>query len=688
MHHPDDLVRCVTDVMGISGQVGVDVSDPSEEPLELELLSEDAPGESDRTVIQSRPAVPPPLPPPALPPPAAGPPPLVRKAARVDPFSDPPAEPRLPMGASPDEKVQFFRERLKAKEDFFGRVRDAYQLLRDELEGSERELAGPPARISMSASAARDQAEQALTQLRAEHERVRHDLDAAQTELSRGVHETATLRQDAEERAQSLSQLLNETMQEREEENKTWSARLADGERKLSLLQEEVDHLASELDERSQQLAAVQGGAGELQAAMAEIRQHAQEDTAALAEKLENLQAENAALSSELATQRASVEIKEADLAAELARGEATANAVTEAQEAVQSIRAEWEAERVTWQEKEREAQTIQESLEQRLAEGEARQAELRGELEAVHEAEQQSAGAESRLVELEAELSSRDDEVNGLRSEVERLEQQRAEQEADSGARFTELGNQLDEKEHQLLEREAQLQAKEAQLQAQGAELQEKQDELRAELQAEVEAKEAQLQETQTQLQDAQSQLQAKEAELQEATSKRSAQEEKVSQAVEEAQQTEARAHSAEVELQRAEVRARAAEAEATEAERRARDAAMRITQLEASLHDADTRADAAQSALAKTAQPAPSSGSNPPSGDKALRVRLSDLTLELQTLRSKLAQAQGSGLSAEVARLRDELEAQRAENDFLTGELDRVQSSGFDGESPSDLV
>ena len=623
---PNDLVRCVTDVLGLAAMNGDEGG--IEEPMELEALLEDASAEPERTVLQSRPSLPPvapPLPqsmPPPLPSATGGPPPLARKTARADPFADLPAEPRLAMGASPDEKVQFFRERLKAKEDLLSRVRDGYQALRNDLEGAERDLA--TARKDLDErQRARDQAEQALTELRTEHARVSKDLDAAQTELSLGAHETATLRQDAEERAQSLSQLLNETMQEREEENKQWSAKLADGERRLALLQEEVDHLASELEARGQELATVQGGAGDLQAAMEEVRQRAQEDSAVLGEKLEQLQQENAALSSDLSAQRAALEIKEADLAAEIARSQATSNAVAEAEETAQAMRDEWQAERQSWEEKQREAQAIQESLEQRIAEADARQAELRGELEAVQEVEQQGAGAESRLVELEAELSSRVDEVNGLRSELETLAQERAQQEADSAARLADLSAQLDAKEGQL------------------------QETISAHSDQEARA----------------SQHQAKAAE-----------------ALDEAQRTEARAHSAEVELSRAEGRARAAEAEAAEAEGRARDAAERIAHLEASLQDAEARAEAAQSALAKAAQPPPSSGSNPPGGgDKSLRVRISDLTLELQTLRTKLAQAQGSGLSAEVARLRDEVEAQRAENDFLTGELDRLQGGNL---------
>jgi CheY-like chemotaxis protein len=65
-----------------------------------------APGDS---AVLSPTLTPPPLP-------GAAPPPL-RPTKIIDPFEDLPPEPRLPLGASTDDKVGFFRERLKAKEE-------------------------------------------------------------------------------------------------------------------------------------------------------------------------------------------------------------------------------------------------------------------------------------------------------------------------------------------------------------------------------------------------------------------------------------------------------------------------------------------------------------------------------------------------------------------------------------------
>jgi len=606
---PADLVKCVEGLLGLEGR-NSDV-DEAEEPLELEALPEEAPEESERTVIQARPSIPPPLPIAA-----AGPPPLKVRAPRTDPFAELPADPRLPMGASPEEKVQYFRERLKAKDDLLAKVRDSYQVLRDDLESADRDLSAARKELE-ERTRALEHSEQSLAQLRTDQARISAELDAAQTELSRGVHETATLRQDAEERAQNLSQLLNEAMQEREEDNKQWSAKLADSERKLALLQEEVEHLASELEARGQELGGAKGRSDELQAQLKELRQRAQEESAALSERLERLEGEKEGLASELAAERAALEVKEADLAAEAARAEAASGAVAEAEAALQAAREEWEKERQELESKQeelhRESQSMQETLEQRAAEAEAKQAELRGELEALQEVQQQASGAEARLAELEAELSSKVDELNGLRDEIERSRQDHGQEAAEASSRIAELV----------------------------------------------------------------ASLAAKETELREAVEARAADESRLTEALQEAERTEARAHSAEVELQRAEARARSAEAEAAEAEGRARDAESRLAHAEASAQEAETRAEAAQAALAKAGPPHSSSGSSPPgSSDKALRVRVSDLTLELQALRAKLAQAQGGGLSAEVARLKDELEAQRAENDFLTAELDRVQS------------
>src|SRR6185369_8013150 len=91
-------------------------------------------------VPEEKAAKPPPLPP-KLPPrpsnaakpsaaPAAIPPP--RNKAGGDPFNEPP-EPRPPKG-SPDEKLDFFRQVVKIKNDTLGRARQLYQEREQEAE--------------------------------------------------------------------------------------------------------------------------------------------------------------------------------------------------------------------------------------------------------------------------------------------------------------------------------------------------------------------------------------------------------------------------------------------------------------------------------------------------------------------------------------------------------------------------
>jgi predicted nucleic acid-binding Zn-ribbon protein len=75
---------------------------------------------------------------------------------------------------------------------------------------------------------------------------------------------------------------------------------------------------------------------------------------------------------------------------------------------------------------------------------------------------------------------------------------------------------------------------------------------------------------------------------------------------------------------------------------------------------------------------------------------VRVSDLTLELQAMRGRIQQLQknqGAVSAEELATLREDLEAQRAENEFLSAELERtserlqeLQSQVSQGQSGSE--
>lgn len=710
---PEDLVRRVQAMLALGLSADVESEDDLD-PLEPETLHDELPDEAAKDQ-----PLPPASPAPGLAPRGASPPPLPgappplspRRQPRPDPFAELPPEPRLPMGASPDDKVTFFRERLKAREDLLARVREAHQLVRDDLQGAERDLT--VARKDLEdRQRLRESIDQQLAQARAEQARTQIALDAALVDLSRGAHETATLRQDAEERAQSLSQLLNATLREREEESKRWSQKYADSERKVGLLQEEVDYLAGQLEEKTSALTAALQAGEALQGALAQARQGSQEEAAALSEQFARLQADKDALTADLGAQQASVAVKEADLSAEMARAEAIAAELAEAVSALTTARQEWTGEREALEEHIRDLDSQREALEQRVGEAETSQAELRGELEAVHELQAEMAGHEGRAVELESILSSKEAETDELRAELGRAHEERESLQDELAGQLANLAGQLQAKDRELQKAIAALtgqtdQANEARQVTEAAlgqseALREELRGLAARSQAteaekwdaevrlrefEAQVKEAALrtQDAQGQLRELEAQVQAAQLEAQEArlssqdTSGRAAAVEEALQEAEqrtqqlelEAQLSNARAEAAEAARQKAEAQAVAARAEAEQADRVRDQAVSRLTEV-------------IKSPPPSAVSPAPVAGG---AGEKALRVRVSDLMTENQALKAKLQQqgAQGADGGA-LERLREELEAAKAENEFLTGQLERREAEGAEPETSLD--
>jgi chromosome segregation ATPase len=207
--------------------------------------------------------------------------------------------------------------------------------------------------------------------------------------------------------------------------------------------------------------------------------------------------------------------------------------------------------------------------LEQRTGESAGEVAELRGQVEALQQADREwqdrMSGLENQLVRFEAALSSREEESAGLRAELKQALAEREQLQDEMAGQISQLAQQLREKDKQIL------------------------------------------------------------------------------------QATQAQAHA----------------------------------QAQAQLANQAAQAAQAAAHVAQTAQAAarpPSSPGNPAAEKEAasLRVRLSDISAELKALRAKSAKAaSGGGASAdEVAKLRDELEAQRAENDFLNNEIERLRA------------
>jgi chromosome segregation ATPase len=124
-------------------------------------------------------------------------------------------------------------------------------------------------------------------------------------------------------------------------------------------------------------------------------------------------------------------------------------------------------------------------------------------------------------------------------------------------------------------------------------------------------------------------------------------------------------------------------------EAETRAEAAEGRLADLEAEVDDARGATKQAEAARAKAerdlqkaqAAPAPSPATVSPgtASEKQLRVRVSDLMEEVKALKSKLQKAGGGGGSAEIAKLKEEIESLKAENNFLTEEMERTRDAGI---------
>jgi ParB family chromosome partitioning protein len=596
-------------------------------PPVLQLTREAREGSAPGDTAVPAPAMsPPPLP-------GSAPPPL-RPLKIVDPFEDIAPEPRLPLGASTDEKVAFFRERLKAKDELLGKVRQAFQALHDDASAREREGAGLRRSLE-EVRAVRLEREGQLAAAHQEAVRLTEALEESQAQLSRKTHEGVQVQQEAEERAQSLSELLNATLQEREQSDKQWGAKLAEAERKVALLQEEVDHLAAEGEGLQTREKAQMDALSQLQDALAAARADSQREAAAVAELLTQREHERDAVVAELESTRKEVEAKDEEIRAEQARAAAVAtdleelaqqftalsadkeSAVGEAASQVQDLTAQLT-----------EAQTQAAELDSRVAESEARQAELRGELEALQqgsaEAHEQIAAVEGRGAELEAELQSKTEEAEGLRRELETVRADWESMQDDLAGQIANLTAEKQGKDREILSRDRDLLTKQKELTSKERELAMSLERREQEWQEDLASRE----------QNWQAAVDSKEHELQMAL--------------------QTKEHEWQMEMQNKEHQW---QMELQNAERELEEALQR---------ESEARAAPAAAPEGRTAN------------EQALRVRVSDLTLELQAMRKRFQQLQQGQSSADsnkvVAGLREELEAQRAENEFLSAELERT--------------
>jgi len=299
---------------------------------------------------RARPAAPPP--PPGAPSAAAGPPPVPPPVpaqkpqaplARVkihasrdgkDPFdvlSEWPRDPAPPKG-TPEEKLEFFRERLRARDGFLAKVRDAVA----DMKAYSAELAGE-----------RDLLQKDLESERSRTADLEHRLGEAGQDAAAQAARIEDMRRQIEESdatRQSLSDVLSETMQQHEAAEQAWSGRIAESDADRARLEAELAEQAEaharavaalEADRADERARAEATRAGEAEAharALEEARAEREKDrvdmTARMAlaeERITALGVERDGLAADV--RRLEAEVAGRDEAAAAARREAEAEA-------------------------------------------------------------------------------------------------------------------------------------------------------------------------------------------------------------------------------------------------------------------------------------------------------------------------------------------------------------------------
>jgi CheY-like chemotaxis protein len=276
-----------------------------------------APGPSPASAPQA------PAGPPAVPPPVPGARAAIGRVKTAsppgrDPFQvldDWPRDPAPPKG-TPEEKLEYFRDRLRARDAFLAKVRDAVA----EMKGAHAQLAGE-----------RDLLQRDLEQERARALELGGKLaEAAQDaaaqaaridDLRRGLEESETTRQ-------SLSDVLSETIQQHEGAEQQATARIAAADAERARLEAE---LAERAESHARAVAALEADrADERARAEAERAEAADAHARALASEREDRERERADTAAKLvlAEERiTALGVERDELQAELARREEEARA-------------------------------------------------------------------------------------------------------------------------------------------------------------------------------------------------------------------------------------------------------------------------------------------------------------------------------------------------------------------------
>ncbi len=406
------------------------------------------PAEASATPRPGPPPVPPPRPQATL---------AKLKVPRADPgdvLSEWPRDPSPPKG-TPDEKLEYFRERLRVRDAFLAKVRDAISQLKAEL---------------AEASGARELLQDSLDHEKASAEELSHRLQEAGQDGAALKAQLEDLRGkllESETTRQSLSEVLNETMRQHEDSEQAWSARVAAAEEARARLEAELTDAhdgharavasleADRADERARLEASRAEAEANAQGALSHLEEERHAEREAAAARLDAAQARI----EEVTGERDALEAERARLAAAVAdREQALAELEARAAEAQREAGAEAEAARARLEESDARLQLTEGERDDALARIAAMELEATRAADSRHQLEEmlrharaetraheeksiaaehafQAKGAEllaaeQRIADLTNAIEEGRASVEGTRGELSRVEAGRAEAE------------------------------------------------------------------------------------------------------------------------------------------------------------------------------------------------------------------------------------------------------------------
>jgi chromosome segregation ATPase/DNA-binding NarL/FixJ family response regulator len=373
-------------------------------------------------------AAPPPAPASARPPPAPPPRPTVAAAQPVaatrlktaGPRADQllaewPRDPAPPKG-TPEEKLEYFRERLRVRDAYMPRLREAI----NELKAEAAQVIADGEELRATIVAARSQVASLETRL----DETAQELAAAaaqRTELERRLAEVDATRQ-------SLSEVLSETMQEHERAEQQWSARVAAADAARAEVEQTY---AGAQEAHVKELQAIAADRADERAAAEEARvrgeaDHAQALAQLDAERLADRESARTAAEAasaqlvELAAERDGLEHRLADTASRLATLEETASSearlAAETRASLEARLSETEGRAALTAGELADVTARAEALEQQLQQVEASRAELEA---ALQQTRDDLEVALARAGDAERSLAAREDELGALRARV-----------------------------------------------------------------------------------------------------------------------------------------------------------------------------------------------------------------------------------------------------------------------------